>query len=163
MAKQSQPKVSEMIEVLMQQQHKSDTINTQISKNLVVLVDIIKHTQLKIDVSELISIEKGSSEKRQVEFEVFYKEIKKNNKELLNVHKAVSSKRLLYIIALNIFLLLVTGLSVYVAIKNSVKKSEFELLVKEQKELKSQIDDVERFFSENPKTFSLYKKWYKNQ
>jgi len=163
MAKQSQPRVSEMIEVLIQQQQQSDTINTQISESLMVLVDIIKHTQLKVNVSELRSIEQESSEERQAEFEIFHKEIKKNNKELLNVHRVVSSKRLLYIILLNVFLFLTMGLSMYVAIKNSVEKSEFELLVKEQKELKSQIDNVEWFFSENPKTFSLYKNWNKDQ
>lgn len=159
MAKQSQPKVSEMIEVLIQQHQKSDSINNQISESLVTLVDLIKHTQLKVDVSELQRIEKENCEKRYTDFEIFHRETRKNNNELLKVHKVVSSKRMLYVILLNVFLLLVTGLSMYVAINNSIEKSEFESQVEQQKELKVQIENLDRFFSENPKAFSQYKKW----
>lgn len=163
MAKQSLPKVSELVEVLLQQQHKSDKINTKINEGLVTLTDIMRNSKLRVDTSELRKVEEDSREKRQIDFELFHGEIKKNNKELLIIHKAVSSKRLLYIIILNIILLFTTGLSTYVAIKNSIIKSDFELLAEDHKELNNQIDNVKTFFSENPKTFSFYQKWNKNQ
>lgn len=54
--------------------------------------------------SKLRQIEKEQCQRLQNDFEEFHREITKNNEELLSVHKAVSSKRLLYLIVLNIFL-----------------------------------------------------------
>jgi len=160
MAKQSQPKVSEMIEVLIQQQLQSDKINTQISESLSTLIGSIKNSQLKVDVSELIRIEENSTKKRLSEFDDFIRKVEINNRDLMKVYKKLSSNRRLYIILLNVLLLLTTALSMYVAIKKTVEISEIELLVKKQK---NQLDNVEWFFDDNPKTFDLYKEWNKDQ
>ena len=89
---------------------------------------------------------------RQVE-RFFYEEIyhgfnqqmEKNYVELLKVHKNVNSKRLLYLIFLNIFLLLSTGTAVYIAIKKSISKSYFKSLVQERSKLQNNLNNVEMF------------------
>ncbi|STZ48043.1 Uncharacterised protein [Myroides odoratimimus] len=85
--------------------------------------------KVTINVSELRKIEKEQRQRFQNDFEEFHREITKNNEELLKVHKAVSTKRLLYLIVLNTFLLLTTGFSMYIAVKNTIDKSKYEQLM----------------------------------
>ncbi len=88
---------------------------------------------MTVNLAELRQREQG--QRLRNAFEQFHREITKNNEELLKVHKTVSSKRLLYLIVLNIFLLLVTGFSMYVAVKNTIDKSQFERLANEKEQL----------------------------
>ncbi len=93
----------------------------------------------------------------------------------MKVHKSISSKRLFYLIFLNIFLFLVSGFSVYIAIKNSVLKSDFELLRNEKITLRNNLENVELFLIKIRKSQNSIKiginqsrtrfvqSWYKKQ
>jgi hypothetical protein len=159
MGKQAQPKVSELVEILIQQQYKSESTNKKIDQGLTQLTSLIRNTRIKVDASGLTNFEKDNYEMRQKQFEVFHKNVEKNNRELLVVNKAVTSKRLFYIITLNILLIISTILSSYVAIENKIENSEFKTLVQDRDILKDQMDTVKFFFSENPKTFEYFEKW----
>ena len=125
MAKQTQPKVSELVEVLIQQLSQFEKVindrNTILTKSISKLNDI----QIEINNEDFIELEQMNESNRQTlndDFKKFHKQTVKNNTELLKIHKNVSSKRLLYLIIINIFLFSVTGLSIYVAINNQINK-----------------------------------------
>lgn len=103
-------------------------------------IEELSNIKVTVNVAELRQIEKEQRQRLQNDFEQFHREITKNNEELLKVHKVVSSKRLLYLIVLNIFLLLITGLSMYVAVKNRIEKLEYEQLINEREQLINQIE-----------------------
>ena len=81
----------------------------------------------------------------------------------MKVHKVVSSKRLLYLTVLNIFLVLTTGFSMYVAVKNTIEKSRYERLANEKEQLINQLKNVNQFFIENPRTAKSFKEWRKKK
>lgn len=121
----------------------------------------MSNIKLKVNVTELRQIEKEQRQRLQNDFKEFHQEITKNNEELIKVHKAISSKRLLYLIGLNVFLLIITGFTIYVAVKNTIKKSEYEILVNEKDELRNQLENVKQFFNENTKTAKSFNEWSK--
>ena len=51
----------------------------------------------------------------------------------------------------------------YVAVKNTIEKSEYELLVNEKAKLRNQLENVNQFFIENPKTTKSFKEWSQKQ
>ncbi|SFJ34823.1 hypothetical protein [Myroides guanonis] len=123
----------------------------------------MSNIKVTVNIAELRDIEKEQSQRLHNDFEQFHREITKNNEELLKVYKAVSSKRLLYLMALNAFFLLATGFSMYVAVKNTIEKSEYERLVNEKGQLISRLENVNHFFFENPKTAKSFKEWSENK
>ncbi|WP_026038939.1 hypothetical protein [Myroides injenensis] len=54
---------------------------------------------------------------------------------------------------------LTTGFSMYVAVKNTIDKSQYQILVNEKDELRNQLENVNQFFVENPKTAKFFKEW----
>ena len=164
MAKQTQPKVSELVEVLIQQLSQFEKVindrNTILTKSISKLDDI----QIEINNEDFIELEQINESNRQTlnnDFKNFHKQTVKNNTELLKIHKNVSSKRLLYLIIINIFLFSVTGLSMYVAINNQINKTEYNALVKEKNELREYVNITNDFFSKNPKTEAYFRDWLK--
>ncbi|WHT72905.1 hypothetical protein QK342_14490 [Myroides odoratimimus] len=123
----------------------------------------LSNIKVTVNVAELRQIEKEQQQRLRNEFEQFHREITKNNEELLKVHKAVSTKRLLYLIVLNIFLLFITGLSMYVAVKNTIDKSQYERLENEKEQLINQLENVNQFFIENPKVAKSFNEWNKKK
>lgn len=164
MAKQTQPKVSELVEVLIQQIAQFENVlnkrNDILSKSISKLNDI----QIEINNEDFIELEQINQANRKAlndDFNNFHKQTVKNNTELLKIHKNVSSKRLLYLIIINVFLFSVTGLSMYVAINNQINKTEYNALVKEKNDLKEVINITNDFFSKNPKTEAYFRDWLK--
>ncbi|MGM8362441.1 hypothetical protein ACSV4D_11045 [Flavobacterium sp. ARAG 55.4] len=154
----TQPKVTELVEILLQQVavlEKSVNQNSQTQIQLSKKMD----NSFKVDVSVLKSTQKAIKEDLKTDFEIFHEQINKNNQELLKMHKNVSSKRLFYIILLNILLLLTTGISVYIAIKKSINQNNYELMINENSALKNEIKTFELFFLKNPEVVKKYKKW----
>lgn len=118
----NQPKLTDMTELLLQQViHLEQTIKQSEKAHLDTIKEL-SNIKVTVNVAELRQIEKEQRQRLQADFDEFHREITKNNEELLKVHKAVSSKRLLYLILLNIFLVLTTGLSMYVAVQNTIDK-----------------------------------------
>lgn len=158
----TQPKVTELVEILLQQVAVLEKSVNQNSQTQVQLSKKMDSASTKVDISELKSAQKMIREDFQSEFKNFYYQSNRNNLELLKVHKAVSSKRLFYLIFLNIFLFLLTGTSVYIAIKNSIVKSDFDFLKQEKNIIQNKLYNIELFFSKNPKTAKVYEDWNDN-
>ncbi|SEJ12657.1 hypothetical protein SAMN04488018_1139 [Myroides marinus] len=159
----NQPKLTDMTEILLQQVIQLEQTIKQSEKAHLETIEELSNIKVTVNVAELRQIEKEQRQRLQDDFKQFNREITKNNEELLKVHKAVSSKRLLYLIILNIFLFLITGFSLYMAVKNTIDKSEYELIVNEKAKLRNQLENVNQFFIENPKTTKFFKEWSQKQ
>lgn len=159
----TQPKVTELVEILLQQVAVLEKSVNQNSQTQIQLSKKMDSASIKVDVSELKSAQKMIRENFQSDFKNFHYQVNKNNLELLKVHKVVSSKRLFYLIFLNVFLFLLTGTSVYIAIKNSIVKSDFDFLKQEKNVIQNKLYNIELFFSKNPKTAKVYEDWSDNQ
>ena len=151
MMAKNQPKLTDITELLLQQVIQLEQTIKQSEKAHLGTIKELSNIKVTVNVAELRQIEKEQRQRLQNDFDVFHREITKNNQELLKVHKAVSYKRLLYLMGLNAFFILATGFSMYVAVKNTIEKSEYELLVNEKAKLRNQLENVSQFFIENPK------------
>lgn len=125
----NQPKLTDMTEILLQQVIQLEQTIKQSEKTHLDTIKELSNIKIPVNIAELRQIEKEQRQRLQNDFDNFHREIAKNNEKLLKVHKAVSSKKLLYLIILNIFLLLATGFSMYVAVKNTIDKSKSEILL----------------------------------
>lgn len=159
----NQPKLTDMTELLLQQVIQLGQTIRQSEKAHLETIEELSNIKVTVNVSELRQIEKEQQQRLRNEFEQFHREITKNNEELLKVHKAVSTKKLLYLIVLNIFLLLTTGFSMYVAIKNTIDKSQYARLENEKEQLINQLENVNQFFIENPKVAKSFNEWNKKK
>ena len=157
------PKLTDLTEILFHQIIQVEKTIKQNAQAQASLIQKLDNVQVKVNVAELRSIEQENRDKLRNDFEQFHREITKNNEELLKVHKAVSSKRLLYLIGLNVFLLLITGFSMFIATKNTIETSECERLTNEKGQLINQLENVNQFFIENPRTAKSFKEWSQKQ
>ena len=159
MAKQSQPKVSEMMEVLIQQMSSFEKVISERNEVLTNSISKLKYLKVDFNVEELEAMKQANREIIINDFENFHAQTRRNNKELLNIHKEVSSKRLVYLIILNVIFLSTAGLSMYIAVKNSVEKSEYENLLKDRNKFKKQAYYYDNYFSKNKNEASKYNNW----
>lgn len=157
-----QPKVSDLVEILLQQVHSLQNSVDQNNKIQLYLSNKIDNTIIKVDTTDLDRIQENYSNKINTDLKNYLNQFEKNNNELLKTSKYFSSKKIVYLIGLNVFLVLFTAISMYTAMSNIVAKSDYENLSEESKIMQSQIENVKYFFQENPKTAKLYKKWNKN-
>jgi len=158
----TQPKVSELVEILLQQVAVLEKSVNENSQTQIQLSQKINSLNIKVDVTELKSAQKMIKADLQNDFDNFHHQVKMNNVELLKVNKTVSSKKLIYLISLNVFLFITAGTSVYIAIKNSLVKSDFDVLRQEKNVLKNKLNNIELFFSKNQKTAKVYEDWNDN-
>ncbi|MGG5570619.1 hypothetical protein [Myroides odoratimimus] len=159
----TQPKLTDLTEILLQQVIQLEQTIKQSEQAHLDTFKELSNIKVTVNVAELRQLEKEQRQRLQSDFEAFHREITKNNEKLLKLHKAVSSKRLLYLIVLNIFLLLTTGFSMYVAIKNTIDKSQYERLANEKQQLINQLENVNQFLIENPKIAKSFKEWSQKQ
>ncbi|MEK6525138.1 hypothetical protein [Myroides odoratimimus] len=159
----NQPKLTDMTELLLQQVIQLEHTIKQSEKTHLDTIKELSNIKVTVNIAELRQIEKEQRQRLQDTFEEFHREITENNEKLLKVYKAISSKRLLYLILLNIFLVLTTGFSMYVAVKNTIDKSEHELLISEKANLNNQLGIVNQFFIENPKISNTFQDWNQKQ
>lgn len=110
----NQPKLTEMTEILLQQVVQLEQTIKQSEKAHLDTIKELTKIKVTVNVAELRQIEKEQRQRLQNDFEQFHREITKNNDELLKIHKAVNSKKLLYMIIMNIFLVLITDVSICV-------------------------------------------------
>lgn len=162
MAKQSKPKVSELVEVLIQQMNEFEKAMNERNQVLTDSISKLKYLKVDFNVEELEAMKQSNRELLKIDFEEFHAQTTKNNEKLLKVHKKVSSNKLIYFLIVNIFFLSIAGLSYYVAVKNSVEKTDYESIVKERDELKMKALRYDNYFSENQKEAEKFKKWLKN-
>ncbi|KZE76043.1 hypothetical protein [Myroides marinus] len=154
-----QPTLTELTELLFQQVvHLQETLKQNITLQTQ-LSNRINNIEVKVNVSELHKIESNNRQRLQDDFTAFQSTLYDTKEDLLKVYRAISHKKMFYIIALNIFLLLTSGLSIYVAIKKSIHYSDYNQLIENNKKSNLELMYLNQFFKENPKNFEVYKKW----
>ena len=164
MAKQIQPKVSELVEVLIQQIAQFENVLNDRTETITKSISKLNNFQVEINNEDFLELEQINESNRRVlndDFNDFHKQTVKNNTGLLKIHKNVSSKRLLYLIILNVFLFSIAGLSMYVAITNHVNKTDYNTLIKEKNDLREYVNITNDFFSKNPKNEAYFRDWLK--
>jgi hypothetical protein len=162
MAKQIQPKVSELVEVLIQQIAQFENVLNDRTETITKSISKLNDFQVEINNEDFLELEQINESNRRVlndDFNDFHKQTVKNNTELLKIHKNVSSKRLLYLIIINVFLFSITVLSMYVAINNQINKTEYNGFIKENIDLKEYVNITNDFFSKNPKAEASFRNW----
>ncbi|MCS4240166.1 putative PurR-regulated permease PerM [Myroides gitamensis] len=102
----NQPKLSDMTELLLLQVIQLEQTIKQSEKAHLETIRELSNIKVTVNVAEI-------------------RQIKKDNEELLKVHKTISSKRLFYLIVLNNFLILTTCFYMYVVVKNTIDNSQY--------------------------------------
>tara|TARA_B100000678_G_scaffold227176_1_gene195006 strand:- start:1977 stop:2465 length:489 start_codon:yes stop_codon:yes gene_type:complete len=162
MAKQAKPKVSELVEILIQQMDEFQKVTKERNEVLSNSISKLKYLKVDFNVAELEAMKQSNRQILRKDFENFHAQTIRNNKELLSVHRKVSSNKLLYLTVLNIFIFLSANVMLYVTFNDSINKSQLEKLMGDNNKLKSQTESVIRFFNEHPETGLKYKEWLGN-
>ncbi|WP_121966975.1 hypothetical protein [Myroides sp. N17-2] len=154
-----QPTLTELTELLFKQVvYLQETMKQNIAQQTE-LSNRINSFEVKVNLSELRNLETENRERLQNDFTTFQSKLVDNKEELLKIYNAISNKKMLYLIALNVFLLLTSGLSMYIAIGKSIDNYDYNQLIEENKRFDLELNHLDQFFKENPKNFEVYKKW----
>lgn len=154
-----QPTLTELTELLFKQVvYLQETMKQNISQQTE-LSNKINSIEVKVNLSELRNLETKNRERLQNDFTAFQFKLVESKEELLKVYRAISNKKMFYLIVLNIFLLFTSGVSMYIAIGKSVDSSKHEQLVEINKKANLELNLQNQFFKENPKNYEVYKKW----
>lgn len=158
-----QPTLTELTELLFKQVvYLQETMKQNIAQQTE-LSNKINSIEVKVNLSELRNLETKNRERLQNDFTAFQFKLIESKEELLKVYRAISNKKMFYLIALNIFLLFTSGLSMYIAIDKSIISSDYHQLIEKTKRLDFEIYNLNQFFKENPKNYEVYRKWTNNQ
>lgn len=154
-----QPTLTELTELLFKQVvYLQETMKQNIAQQTE-LSNRINSFEVKVNLSELRNLETENRERLQNDFTTFQSKLVKSKDELLKVYRAISNKKMLYLIALNVFLLLTSGLSMYIAIGKTIDSSSYNQLIDDNKKADLELNNQNQFFKENPKNYEVYKKW----
>ncbi|MDM1461324.1 hypothetical protein HX065_14975 [Myroides odoratimimus] len=154
-----QPTLTELTELLFKQVvYLQETMKQNIAQQTE-LSDKINSIEVKVNLSELRNLETKNRERLQNDFTLFQSKLVDSKEELLKVYRAISYKKMFYLIALNVFLLFTSGVSIYIAIDKSIDSSDYNQLIEKTKKLDLEISNLNQFFKENPKNYEVYKKW----
>jgi hypothetical protein len=161
MAKQAKPKVSELVEILIQQMDEFQKVTKERNEVLSNSISKLKYLKVDFNVAELEAMKQSNRALLKKDFENFHAQTRKNNEELLKAYKKVSSNKLLYLTVLNILIFLSGITMLYVTFNGSTNNSQIENLVQENKRLKTQSKSISRFFNENQDVVLKYEEWLK--
>jgi len=161
MAKQLKPKVSELVEILIQQMNEFQTVTKERNEVLVNSISKLKNIKVDFNVVELEAMKQSNREILRKDFENFHAQTIRNNKKLLSVHRKVSSNKLLYLTVLNILIFLSANAILYVTYSSSIDKSQLDTLMIENNRLKNQAESIDRFFNDNQEVALKYGEWLK--
>ncbi|MEK6510640.1 hypothetical protein [Myroides odoratimimus] len=154
-----QPTLTELTELLFQQVvYLQETMKRNIAQQTE-LSHKINSIEVKVNLSELHNLETKNRERLQNDFTVFQFKLVESKEELLKIYRAISNKKMFYLIALNIFLLFTSGVSMYIAIDKSIDSSKYDQLIEDNKKADLELNHLNQFFKENPKNYEVYKKW----
>ncbi|UAB82861.1 hypothetical protein INR75_11530 [Zunongwangia sp. SCSIO 43204] len=159
MAKQAKPKVSELVEILIQQMDEFQKVTKERNEVLSNSISKLKYLKVDFNVAELEAMKQANRAILIKDFENFHTQTRKNNKELLKAHKKVSSSKLLYLTVLNTLIFLSAVTMLYVTFNGSTNKSQIENLVQENNRLKRQSESISKFFQEHKETDAQFKEW----
>lgn len=162
MAKQAKPKVSELVEILIQQMDEFQKVTKERNEVLSNSISKLKYVKVDFNTAELEALKQSNRALLKKDFENFHTQTRKNNEELLKAHKKVSSNKLLYLTVLNILIFLSANTMLYVTFNGSTNKSQIENLMQENNRLKSRAESIGKFFREHQETALKYEEWLKN-
>ncbi|WP_299154243.1 hypothetical protein [uncultured Christiangramia sp.] len=162
MAKQAKPKVSELVEILIQQMDEFQKVTKERNEVLTNSISKLKYIKVDFNVAELEAMKQANREILKKDFENFHAQTRDSNKELRNIHKKISSNRFLYLTVFNILVFLSAIATIYATVSNFTKQSELEKLVNEKNDLKNQVDHINKFFNDHQKAAADYKDWLEN-
>lgn len=112
MAKQ-QPTLTELTELLFQQVvYLQETMKQNIAQQTE-LSHKINSIEVKVNLSELKKVEKQQTERLSSYLDHFCVRLQAINEQHYKVNKSINSKKILYLVLLNIFFFLVTCFSIY--------------------------------------------------
>lgn len=112
MAKQ-QPTLIEITELLFKQVvYLQETMKQNIAQQ-VELSKKIKNIEVKVNVSELRKVEEEQTERLHSDLNHFCVRLQAINEQHYKVNKSINSKKILYLVLLNIFFFLVACLCIY--------------------------------------------------
>ncbi|MDR0227477.1 MAG: hypothetical protein LBE34_00105 [Flavobacteriaceae bacterium] len=112
MAKQ-QPTLTELTELLFQQIVYLQETMKQNTAQQVELSKKIKNIEVKVNVSELKKVEEEQTERLHSYLNHFCVRLQAINEQHYKVNKSINSKKILYLVLLNIFFFLVACLCIY--------------------------------------------------
>jgi hypothetical protein len=159
----TQPKLPDLVEIFIQS---AVALDTTIKKNIQEQLKIaqnLSNITIKSDLTDVKINQQEYYEKINLQSLNHLQQINESSKHFEKVLQKFNKKNFNYLLILNLFFFLTTGISIYIAVKKSITKNEFLELQKENDELDSKILNITTFFEQNPKSLSNYKKWYQRK
>ncbi|TDE55380.1 hypothetical protein [Flavobacterium sp. GT3P67] len=156
----TQPTLEDLVEIFIQS---TVALETTIKKNIQEQTKIEKNLSninIKPDLMDVKINQQEYYEKINLQSQNHIQQINESSNHFEKVLQKFNTKNFNYLLILNLFFFLTSGISIYVAIKKSINKHEFLELQKENDELESKILNITSYFKQNPKSLSRYKKWY---
>lgn len=157
----TQPTLHDLIEMFIQT---SEALHTAIRKNTQEQLKIEKNfsnINIKPDLTDVKINQQEYYEKINLQSQNHIQQINESSKHFEKVLQKFNKRNFNYLLILNLFFFLTSGISIYIAIKKSIDKNELLELQKENEELENKILNVSNFFKENSKSLKSYKKWHK--
>lgn len=139
-------------------------LNDAIRKNTQEQLKIEKslsNIKIKPDLTDIKINQQDYFEKINLQSQKHIELINVNSRQFEKLLYKFNTRNFNYLIILNLFFFLTSGISTYIAIKKSINKNELLELQNKNKEMESKILNVVKFFKENPKNLNSYEKWYK--
>jgi len=158
--KKKQLTLDEWIELYIQA---TDTLNSNLRKNTQVQQNFEKKIgsiNIKPDLTDIIINQEQYFKKINLQSQKHIELIEESCKNFQRPLQKFNTRSFHYLFILNFCFFLTTGISIYIAIKKSIKANELVELQNKNSELQSKISDLSTFFQQNPKILKIYKKWY---
>jgi hypothetical protein len=159
----AQPKVGDLLEILLLEIEKLKSQIAQNGNSQYTLSKKINDISVKVDLTELESIQKQYSIKFQQQFHQFFREINKGNEDFIKINNSIKLKTIRYILILNFILLLGFGISLYIAINNRDYKSKYEQTLQERDSFRNKFYQAVDYFEANPKEKEEFLNWNKKK
>ena len=159
----AQPKIGDLLEILLVEIEKLKSQIAQNGNSQYTLSKKINDIFVKVDVSELESIQEQYSIKFQQQFHQFFREINKGNENFIKINNSIKFKTIRYLLILNFTLLLGFGISMYIAINNRDYKSKYEQTLQERDSFQNKFYQAVDYFEANPKEKEDFLRWRKKK
>ncbi len=159
----TQPTLQDLVEIFIQS---TVMLDATIKKNIQEQVKIEKKLSsinIKPDLTDIKINQQEHYEKINLQSQNYIHQINESSKHFEKASQKFNARNFNYLLILNLFFFLTSGISIYIAIKKSIDKNKLLEIQKENEELKSKILNVSYFFTENPKSLKNYKKWHKKR
>jgi len=159
----TQPTLQDLVEIFIQS---TVTLDITIKKNIQEQLKIEKslnNINIIPDLTEIRINQQEHYEKTKTHSQNLIQQINESSKHFEKLLHNFNTKNFTYLLILNLFFFLTSGISIYIAITKSIDKNKLLEIQKENEELKSNILNLSYFFKDNPKSLKIYKKWHEKR